>query len=153
MRKVIFLDFDGVICVDWDNYVDEFGHEFRKEYVNNLEYIIKQTSADIVVSSSWRTAGLGAMKLMWEIRSMPGKIIGITDRLNTPRGEEIAEYLRENPCDKYVIIDDDSDFLPEQKPFFVKTSFNKDHEDSHKGMGLTKKCAEMAIAILNEKSN
>jgi len=147
--KVIFLDFDGVICVDWNEYIDEHGHGFRKKYVENLELIIEQTGAKIVISSSWRTAGLAMMKSMWKERRMKGEIIGITERLNTPRGEEIEEYLRENPCDKYVILDDDNDFLPEQRPFFVRTSMNKDHEDSYKGMGLTKKCAEKAIQILN----
>lgn len=145
--KVIFLDFDGVICVDWNTEGDEHGQAFRREYVGNLRAIIEATGANIVVSSSWRTMGINRLKTMWELRDMPGKIIGLTPSMWTQRGGEIAEYLRENPCDKYVIIDDDSDFLPEQKPFFVKTSGN-DHEDAFKGMGLTKECAKKAIEIL-----
>lgn len=145
--KVIFLDFDGVICVGWNTDGDEYGQAFRKDYVENLREVVEKTGAKIVVSSSWRTMGLNRLKTMWELRDMPGEVIDRTPSLWTQRGEEIAEYLRENPCDKYVIIDDDSDFLPEQKPFCVKTSCNK-HEDAFRGLGLTKECTKRAIEIL-----
>lgn len=142
MKKIIFLDIDGVICVDWDKYVDEFGHGFRKEYVGNLARIIKETGALLVISSTWRMEGLGKMKLMWEMRNLPGQVIDVTPIMNTPRGEEIAEWLRENPVDRYVILDDDSDMLPEQMNNFVHTVGTK------KG-GLTAIHADKAIQILN----
>lgn len=148
MKKIIFLDIDGVICVNWMDFVDEFGHGFNKDYVNNLQKIIDKTGAKIVLSSTWRKAGLSNMQRMWEMRDLPGELIDVTPVFNTSRGEEIAEYLRENPCDKYVIIDDDSDFLPEQKPFFVRTSVNK-HTGAFNGLGLTQECAEQVINILN----
>jgi hypothetical protein len=36
---------------------------------------------------------------------------------------QIDEWLANHPeyVDKYIIVDDDSDMLPHQKPFFVKT--------------------------------
>lgn len=145
--KIIFLDFDGVICVDWNEWVDEFGHGFHKDYVKNLGEIIEKTGAKIVVSSTWRVSGLSEMQKMWEMRDLPGQVIDITPSLYTARGEEIAEYLRENPCDSYVIIDDSTDFLDEQKPFFVRTSVNQ-HVGAFNGLGLTKECAQMAIKIL-----
>jgi hypothetical protein len=49
-----------------------------------------------------------------------------------------------------VIIDDDTDFLMHQKEHFVQCSGNLDDEDCiDAGWGLTKKCTEKAIAILN----
>lgn len=146
--KIIFLDIDGVICVNWMEFVDEFGHGFHKDYVDNLAEIINSTGAKIVMSSTWRKAGLNEMKRMWEMRDLPGELIDVTPVLWTKRGEEIEEYLRENPCDKYVILDDDTDFLPEQKPFFIRTSVNQ-HTGAFNGLGLTKECAEKAIQILN----
>jgi len=39
------------------------------------------------------------------------------------RGNEVKEWLDRHPeVDKYVILDDDSDFLEDQKPFFVQTN-------------------------------
>ncbi len=147
--KVIFLDIDGVICVNWMEYVDEFGHGFNVDYVNNLKSIIEKTGAEIVISSTWRKSGLSEMQRMWEMRDLPGKVIDITPILWTKRGEEIAEYLRENPTDSYVIIDDDNDFLDEQIPFFVRTSVNQ-HSGAFNGLGLTTECANRAVAILNK---
>lgn len=148
IKKIIFLDIDGVICVDWREYVDEFGHGFHPEYVKNLAHIIEQTGAKIVISSTWRKAGLSEMQRMWEMRDLPGKVIDVTPVNWTIRGEEIFEYLQGNPCDNYVIIDDDTDFLPEQWPFFVRTSANQ-HSDTFNGLGLTKICADRCIEILN----
>jgi len=147
--KIIFLDIDGVICVDWNEYVDEFGHGFHKDYVKNLETIIQKTGAKIVISSTWRKSGLSEMKRMWKERRLPGEVIDITPVLWTKRGEEIEEYLRENPCDKYVILDDDNDFLDEQRPFFVRTAINK-HTGAFNGLGLTEECAQRAVEILNK---
>lgn len=64
-----------------------------------------------------------------------------------------AEICKESGIESYVIIDDDSDMLYNQRNNFVKTSGNMDHEDMlDTGYGLTKKCAELAIKILNSKS-
>jgi hypothetical protein len=95
-------------------------------------------------------SGLKVMQLMWEMRDLAGEVIDVTPVLNTHRGEEIEYWLQENWVDRYCIIDDDSDMLPEQMPYFVKTSDNIDHEDCIDiGYGLTKKCAEKVIEILN----
>jgi len=59
---------------------------------------------------------------------------------------------KESGIESYVIIDDDSDMTYNQRNNFVKTSGNLDHEDMlDVGYGLTKKCAELAIKILNKQ--
>lgn len=72
-----------------------------------------------------------------------------------PRGCEI-EYWLEHESEKfgfvesYCIADDDSDFLYSQRNNLVVTYGNHSHKDSIDfGYGLTKKCAEKAIKILN----
>jgi HAD domain in Swiss Army Knife RNA repair proteins len=150
MFKVIFLDIDGVLNVIPQGR-DQFGAIFHPHFVDNLRCIIEQTDAKIVISSTWRHSGLKVMQLMWEMRDLPGEVIDITPSLNTNRGEEIEYWLQENWTDRYCIIDDDDDMLPEQMPFFVKTSDNFDHEDKIDiGYGLTRKCSERAIEILNK---
>ena len=150
MKKIIFLDIDGVLNLISQGH-DEFGDIFHPHLVENLKHIIETTGAEIVISSTWRMNGLSEMQRMWEMRDLPGKVIDVTPYLNTPRGEEIAEWLRENPVDSYCIIDDDSDMLPEQMSNFVKTSENHDHPDKvDYGYGLTKLCAEQVIKILNK---
>ena len=49
-------------------------------------------------------------------------IIDITRRSKSGeiRGDEVNDYLNRHVIDKYVIIDDDSDFYPDQK--LVKTN-------------------------------
>lgn len=112
--KIIFLDFDGVLNVSRPDY-DRFGQMFHQRFINNLERIIEETGAKIVVTSSWRTSGLVEMRQMWQERNYPGEIVDITPRhtiskfffdedslLNTgelfetpqPRGLEIAYWLK-----------------------------------------------------------
>lgn len=73
-----------------------------------------------------------------------------------PRGCEIQYWLNSESethliDDGYVILDDDTDMLITQERNFVQCSGNFDHEDCvDAGYGLTKKCADKAIAILNK---
>ena len=154
--KVIFLDFDGVLNVipkDWDQY----GSLFHEELVENLRYIIQNTDAVIVCSSTWRLSGLQYIQDMWKHRGYPGDVIDITPFIKTERGfvdrgYEIQQWLSENQVENYVILDDDDDMLDEQWDNFVKCSGNITHPDCIDiGYGLTKRCTEQAIKILNNK--
>lgn len=193
--KIIFLDIDGVLALMHQEH-DEYGSLFHQQFVDNLKFIIDETQAKIVISSSWRKSGLVEMKNLWKHRNLPGEIIDTTcslyiqknggiqfwnNKLNEhptpkihsysiPRGCEIEYWLKdkgfyhcvwdeskqdeickESGIESYVIIDDDSDTLYNQRNNFVKTSGNMDHEDMlDMGYGLTKKCAELAIKILNK---
>lgn len=154
MNKIIFLDIDGVLNVYCEER-DEFGCIFHKHFEENLKWIIEETNAKIVISSTWRMSGLKVMQEMWKHRNLAGDIIDVTPfSAFCVRGEEIQTWLDNNEVLNYVIIDDDDDMLPTQKSNFVKTSNNQHHPDSIDiGYGLTKKCAEMAIQILNNTRN
>lgn len=155
MRNIIFLDIDGVLncqqafkegnCkyIDWKC---GFGHHMSfyhpsKQLLNNL---IKETNADIVISSTWRKSGIKWLNMVWEEEKMEGKIIGITPSLHfnpnisIPRGMEIQywlnqegfrhinwseneqlKYMKESNISNYIIIDDDSDMLYQQRNHFI----------------------------------
>jgi hypothetical protein len=139
MRKIIFLDIDGVLSPRWwnsDKQSDNYGCLFDAKAVANLAKIVEETDAEIVISSSWKDMGLVELQNMWRDRDLPGKIVDITpdymsdelllkeDSSNMDylyeRGSEIQGWLLLHGDDvgRYVIIDD---ILPEQLSHFVQT--------------------------------
>ncbi len=177
--KIIFLDIDGVLNVITQG-CDEYGSTFHQHFMDNLKRIVDETGAKIVISSSWRKSGLKIMQEMWKHRGLAGEVIDTTPSLylkkggsiqywndklsqhptpkiygySIPRGCEIDYWLssEKHEIESYVILDDDSDMLLHQIDKFVKCSGNIDHEDCVDiGYGLTTKCAEKAIEILNGK--
>ena len=142
MRKIIFLDIDGVLNPKWwdsDKQSDNYGRLFDAKAVANLAKIVEETDAEIVISSSWKDMGLVELQNMWRDRDLPGKIVDITpdymsDELLLKedsadmdylyeRGSEIQGWLLLHGDDvgRYVIIDDMDDILPEQQSHFVQT--------------------------------
>lgn len=166
--KVLFLDIDGVLNSTDNTHVrwylwgqdtnikskDQFGTLFDERCVLWLQYIILQTGCKIVLSSSWRHMGLNKVKLMWELRNLPGEVIDITPleydpavvelyadvNPNADRGYEIQEWLDNNLVESYCIVDDEDDMLSSQK--FVRTD---------QSIGLNRKTSNEIIQILNSK--
>ena len=146
MRKILFLDIDGVLNTKWwytqmdkNTPRDKYGYAFDPNAVTNLKKILDETGADIVISSSWKCWGLPALKEMWRNRKLPGKLLDITpdimsdelllnvelsstDQLYT-RGCEIKGWLLQHKDEdvRYVIIDDMDNYLSEQQSRFVQT--------------------------------
>lgn len=153
--KVIFLDIDGVLNHEqhykWLMETDEPTElqrvypysEFNPKSCQLLNDIIKETGAKIVVSSSWRLDGVARLNGLFKHVGLPN-IYGITPVFiphNKVRGDEIKKWLSEHPeVDKYIILDDDTDMLPEQMPFFIKTNPYDD--------GLNNKVKNKAIELL-----
>ena len=169
MKKIIFLDFDGVLNTEHYQgllqylgkpWQDEYGAFFDPNAVKQLKRIVDATGADIVIESSWKYLGLDAMKELWEIRKLPGRVIDITpssvsdeylsnvdlDNLDASmlhcKGIEIASWLAEQTEDiRYVIIDDEYVILESQFPHFILTNPYE---------GITEEQANKIISILNE---
>ena len=135
MKKILFLDFDGVLVTDkcqmqlWETkgtLRDEHGVLFDPECVKCLKEIIDATDADIVVSSTWKMdMGLEGILRMWSDRGLPGKVIGVTPDIDPiHRGDEIAAWLDSYGDDcSFAIIDDTpfTDFFrEEQQPHLFK---------------------------------
>ena len=144
--KVIFLDVDGVLNsersflagaargkqYEIDQPYDPYWMKITMCTIDHvacdlINRICRKTDAKIVVSSTHRKhfadndKKLGAMKEYFNNLGVDGKnIIGWTESLHTIRGIEIKEWLGRHPdVTDYVILDDSSDMLPEQMPFFV----------------------------------
>ena len=156
--KYIFLDFDGVLNTEKHqanlrssrlNTCDDYGPIFDPDAVECLRSIIsKVPDCCIVIISSWKFEGEDRMRKLWQDRSLPGVLAGITptlipeslDDLYAGKGREIKVWLSHNPAAQYVILDDDCDMLDEQLEYFVSTSNPN---------GLTDKLTDRAIEILN----
>ena len=157
MKKIIFLDFDGVLVTDRGQkhqlatngtLRDEHGALFDPECVKCLKEIIDSTDAEIVVTSTWKMEmGLEGIRQMWSDRDLPGNVIGVTPDIDPiHRGDEIAAWLETFGEDcRYVIIDDTpfTDFFREEQ---LPHLFKVDEQ-----VGITEVTARQVIAYLNEK--
>lgn len=122
--------------------------------VGSLKNLLNLTGAKVVISSTWRNHhSLTTFKHIFQLYGLkPGKIIGVTPNLNTRyaysdsyipqafRGNEVNAWLHntDRNIDKYVILDDNSDFYLDQN--LVQTDIN---------IGLTDSDVDKAIKILN----
>lgn len=143
--KLIFLDFDGVLNseafyvkrnADAYNTIyvpkDYPFSEFCPEAIENLNSLIEQTGANIVVSSTWRIGKTTEqLQSMLEKVGFKGCVIGKTPMMRKAsifRGNEIhrwiadsTELIGKNSHEfySYVILDDDSDMLYWQRNNFI----------------------------------
>jgi hypothetical protein len=126
--KVLFLDIDGVLNSSRSCYAfDGFPHGFDAKNMAKFDHVAvalirrlcEETGASICLSSSWRI-----IHSVHECANGLGlPIFDRTPSLNGTRGKEIAAWLADHQkVSKYAIVDDDSDMLPEQKRYFVKTN-------------------------------
>jgi hypothetical protein len=138
--KILFLDIDGV-CNKKDTFTKDPKDFFPIDtYMAFLVGKIKlHTGCEVVLSSSWRHSPYG-------VDIVQRRIVPILDTTSDSedgiRGEEIQEWLDENPeVEKYAILDDDDDILDEQEENFFQTDFET---------GLTDETALKVIKHLNE---
>jgi len=120
--KIIFLDIDGVFnCkTTMQRHRGYIGIDPYLAFIFAKEFI--DTDIKIVLSSSWRHAKQGQE----EVRKQVIDFIDCTPSLPgmTVRGDEIKAWLDAHPeVEKYAIVDDDSDMLPEQMPNLFQTSW------------------------------
>lgn len=169
--NILFLDFDGVLntgkyharCqADGTPMADDFGALFDPEAVGHLKMIVDAIpELHIVIESSWKIEGIDALREMWEVRGLPGKIFDSTpdlffdglvsadlsdpDVMTRIEGEskvaEIRTWLVENVDDEcnYVILDDTPLFSKETDSHFI-------HVNPH--TGITKCDALKVIELL-----
>lgn len=158
--KILFLDLDGALNSSqymrankekWNS--DKYCEMIDPKAVLLLNKIIKETNAEIVISSSWRLMfdDLNDLKEILVGRGLVGNIIDQTPTINPltdgvevhgniPRGLEIQKWLRSAPrqIESFVILDDNSD-MAHLSPFLVKTTWK---------YGLAKNHVKKAIEIL-----
>lgn len=158
MSNLIFLDIDGVLnnrrsmqaAADPAIRLCPFPHQITRTVdpycVGLLNGLVRDTSAFVVISSTWRMYHPETILpcLEWGGFKHTGMVFGATPINDASRGEQIAEWLEREYAEvgvpfNYVILDDDSDFFPEQRPRHVKTN----HE-----VGLTVEDVLLAKALL-----
>lgn len=155
--------------VEMDDIASQYPfYEFDPKAVARLNRITDETGAKIVLSSTWRHGRtIEQLKDLFVKVGITGELIDKTISINAagnigytiPRGCEIdywldkhdfqrinwskktqEEYLAKSQVQNYIILDDDSDMLYNQREHFVKTPHM---------MGLTDAHVEQSITILN----
>lgn len=141
-------------------------YEFDPESVKWLNYITEETGAKIVISSTWRLGRtIQQLNDLLKFVCVTGEIIDITTYMRAtvpsysiPRGCEIEhwleqkkfqrinysrevqlKYMEDSLVENYVILDDDSDMLYNQREHYVRTS---------RQTGLNEDSAKKSVEIL-----
>lgn len=172
MKKVIFLDVDGVLNSDRTLYEDI---SLEDNLILNLKEIVNKTKAKIILSSSWRLSTEAIAKLMDKLDKFGLVISGMTCdgvdldwlekyefdatkkyldtkfdydenrqiKITRDRGAEIFKWLHDHDDCAYVILDDE---IEDIKPYFNESAIVK---TSYK-TGLAKEDVKKAIQILNK---
>ncbi|MBD5372353.1 MAG: hypothetical protein HDR75_03285 [Bacteroides sp.] len=156
MVKYLFLDFDGVLnteqyqarlAIEGKPARDEYGPLFDPKSVARLSEIVEATKAEVYIISSWGEV-LGKEKIleMWEKRGLPGEVhsVFVPDEKCDSKAQWIKECLDRKIFLPYVILDDECQFFPMQKKYFIKVN---------PITGISKDDTEYSIDILNRMDN
>lgn len=130
MKKIIFLDIDGVLNNPgtYKNLPATSIGLIETSLVERLNKIIDATSPVIVLSSSWKykfkrlATANSFLMLACQIKAM---VVGFTPNLkNQSRGEEIKAWIekyRSSNISNFIILDDDND-MGELMPHLIKVN-------------------------------
>lgn len=154
--KIVFLDIDGVLineeCLRAGNQNAHPG------CVKALNWLVEQSGAGLVVTSTWRIMGFGYIQTAFNRWRINGKIIDMTPRLEFKpnsiwiaggRELEIREWLKSYSQHQdaaqleYVILDDDHRSIGALSDRLVQTTSYD---------GLTMQDAKRALAMLNKEA-
>lgn len=136
MKPLLFLDIDGVL----NSTTSALGLVIKGDHLDPvatglMERLIERADAEVVISSSWRIGQL-TRDLAWCFYNkgfgpLASRLVGQTDTGPGVRGDQIDRFLDAHPGRRsnYAIVDDDSDFLEDQRHRLVKT-------DGRFGFGL-----------------
>ncbi|QHT65660.1 hypothetical protein GXP67_02755 [Rhodocytophaga rosea] len=151
---IIFLDIDGVLCTQnqWKaDVIAEDGYsEFNAKCIENLNRLIEQTKAKVILTSSRRiNKTVDEFGAILKRRGFHGQIVGKinekTELDSSSRSEEIVGWLERNGVpDKYVILDDDTRLAQlgeSYLPHWVRTIYHR---------GLDEEALQRALQILND---
>ena len=163
MAKIIFLDIDGVLLpTTYARFLeqveqlsrgkavghDEFMEHFAPYCVANVQTLVRETGAGIVLTSvrkADRPDGPAWLQAMWASRYGGPPVLGATPTLDNQhyrRGDEIRQWLGTHPTDQYVILDDmgPAHFHAEQLPFLIQCD---------EKWGFTTQELALALTVLN----
>lgn len=126
MRKILFLDVDGVLN-SRNSFQQDSANPLGEFHLSLLKRIVDETNCDIVLSSSWRMYKDSKADLLsaFERHGIP-KWIGQTPDLCDERRVEIVEWLTKNINEQciVVIVDDDDDADLIETRYVLEESIN-----------------------------
>lgn len=144
MKSIIFLDIDGVLTTEreygkprrkfWDKYDEakqlRIPYPFNSGCVKILNEILKETDAEIVLTSDWKFHfGLKELDQIFKFNKVIKSPMNITkndlsslSNLDVNRGNQISIYIEDHKVNNYVIIDDLNLENYTVKDKFVKTN-------------------------------
>lgn len=126
MNPLIFLDIDGVLITRRSMQHFQSAKIFDPICVEVLNNLIKAINAKVVLSSTWRILySIEEMRGIFRQQNVFADIIDYTPiSHDSPRGIEIAKWLKTNQKPvNYCIIDDDSD-MDILMPYLIQTDYN-----------------------------
>ncbi|MCW3084577.1 MAG: hypothetical protein JWP12_1943 [Bacteroidetes bacterium] len=148
---LIFLDIDGVMipAASWKptpNLDDDFP-QFSMKAVSNLNQILIETNASIVLTTSHKSRfSTSEWESIFKARGIDVKIQKLDDNLNNlDRKGEILNWIDKNwNYEKFVIIDDDKNLngLPteiKEKLVLTKSLVGINEEDASSAIDMLKK--------------
>lgn len=96
---VIFTDIDGVLNPHWRKKWSQKSIELYNKLCD--EYELK-----IVITSTWRIAhSIDRLNDIFKEKGITNDIYDYTPILNKERGLEIKDWLDNNICDNFIVID------------------------------------------------
>jgi len=176
--KLLFLDIDGVLNSHYslDELIKIDAPEILynapfQEHVKWLNFIIEQTNAQVVISSTWRQNNNFYLHMILALAGYKYDIFGHTPRMRgVERGDEIKMFIewisedgisqyketyieyfnfnRDNKdinfnVDSFVVLDDDTDMSAVRDNFVLVNNY----------LGLNEENAKLAISILNKEGS
>lgn len=160
--RLLFLDIDGVLNCHEDIFATGI-HTIDPVKVRRLNRIVRETGAEIVISSAWRYMILSGAMTLDGFRYMLNthgldpsvKLHGCTtsDELLSTRAAQIDAYLRAFGRPAHVVLDDGSDERQRDELLPTMTqSLLAEHAAQwvkvNGEVGLDDACVAQAIALL-----
>lgn len=151
--KIIFLDVDGVLITERAYWQAQLNHLttplFDQRALLALRWLVEQTGARLVLTSSWRTRpncspSPSYLRLKSTLLYNRTPLYDQTPILTAPtldRSDEVAAWLAEHAPEHYVILDDNDRFThhPDIRSHWVCVSGRH---------GFTRADAERAARVL-----
>jgi len=98
--NIIFTDIDGVLN-------PKFSKKWNLKCINIYNSICNDFELQPVITSTWRIRyNISQLQDIFINQGITQKIYDYTPILSCERGIEISQWLKENDCNKYIVIDD-----------------------------------------------
>lgn len=108
---VIFTDIDGVLNPHWSK-------KWSKKSIELYNKLCDKYELKVVITSTWRIAhNIDILNDIFKEQGITTDIYDYTPILEKERGLEIKEWLDNNICDNFIVIDDKTSDI---EPFINK---------------------------------